>query len=72
MTCPLIITTTTSNYQIVTVLSKSTSNNYTSINFSNNISSNGYIGIGGPLLVGAPVNNLYLQADNAMIFLEML
>ena len=66
MTGTLSLTTSTTDNQIV--ISNSSSAHYSTIRFSNNISSLGYIGIGGTNVTGNFANNFFIQSPNSIVF----
>lgn len=66
MTGTLNLTANATDNQITITNSQST--RYASIKFLNNINSACFIGIGGTGVSGTYVNNLYLEANNAMVF----
>ena len=62
----LQVTTTTSFNQIK--LKTTTSGTYASMSFENNNAKFGYIGVAGTSITGYYANNLFLEANNSLIF----
>ncbi len=56
-----------SNQMLITSTS-----NYASIQFNNNNSSNGFIGLGCTNITGNYTSNVFIEANNSIIFLDSL